>query len=34
MEELAKASKYLEPFWVKPIAKLAKVFTVGRQKQS
>ncbi|MCL2095860.1 MAG: aldo/keto reductase [Oscillospiraceae bacterium] len=32
MDELAKASKYLEPFWVKTAAKIIRRFTVGGVK--
>jgi len=32
MDELKKASKYLEPFWVKGGAKVVRFFTVGGVK--
>jgi predicted aldo/keto reductase-like oxidoreductase len=34
MQELENAAKYLEPFWAKPAAKIAKKFTIGGVKRN
>lgn len=33
MRELDNAAKYLEPFWVKPVSKIARMFTIGGVKK-